>query len=121
MNINAHVVRGGDTMLIEATRHKDIELVKILVAGGADINATNQAGDTAVHVAAMEGHVRPILVCLVSLLQLSDVVRSQDELFNFLLEQCDPPFDHSLTNNFGYTIKNLRNLHKHGTMDAAVS
>eukprot|EP00750_Incisomonas_marina_P014247 INCI17624.5.p1 GENE.INCI17624.5~~INCI17624.5.p1 ORF type:complete len:1312 (+),score=254.64 INCI17624.5:198-4133(+) len=93
VDINAHVCRGGDTMLIEAVRHNDLTLLKLLIANKADVNIKNQSGDTAAHVAASLG---------------------KEEMYGYLTsEKCKPPFDTQISNNFGFTADKLRKWHKH--------
>ena len=58
-----HVYYLGDlrqTSLIAAVRHRRLEAVKALVAGGADVNFQNADGDTAIHLlVGLEGHPSP--------------------------------------------------------------
>ncbi|CBH15348.1 hypothetical protein, conserved [Trypanosoma brucei gambiense DAL972] len=53
-NIKGHesVVGGGDTLLMTAAYKGHIHVVRFLVDAGADINATNSAGFSALHMAA---------------------------------------------------------------------
>jgi ankyrin repeat protein len=53
--------RGGDEEVTEAgDRNDPVDVLKVLVAGGADVNAVNDAGMTALHYAAQRGSDRII-------------------------------------------------------------
>lgn len=61
VEIPAHLL--NDRLIVEASSG-NIETIKELVGGGAEANATNRDGDTAVHLAAYEGHTDALKLLL---------------------------------------------------------
>jgi ankyrin repeat protein len=59
-DINKHN-SAGDTPLISSLYHPNINIMKLLVSRGADVNGTDQDGNTALHVRAMMGNYIPII------------------------------------------------------------
>mgnify|MGYP000341217486 CR=1 FL=1 len=56
----------GNTLLHEAVKRGNLELVKRVTAFGMDINAKNDEGNTALHLAAMKARNQQILKYLIS-------------------------------------------------------
>ena len=52
--INDHI-RYGKTLLHEAVESRRLDIVKVLLDKGADVNAVSNANDTALHIAATNG------------------------------------------------------------------
>ncbi len=50
--------------LIEATENDNTEIIEVLLKEGADINATNEDGQTALVIAAEKGHIETVQVLL---------------------------------------------------------
>ena len=53
MNVHFLKFSSGNTALLDAVHTQDYSKVKILLERGADINAVNNGGDTALHIAAL--------------------------------------------------------------------
>ena len=61
--INARDTMDGDTALIAAARQGHAQVVKILLAGGANVKAANRQGETAIKAATV-GHHSAVLALL---------------------------------------------------------
>ena len=68
---NNAFVKGVSTLMMQGSKNKilvppldDDEVVELEVTGDVDIHATNKLGHTALHVAAMKGHVSSIHLLL---------------------------------------------------------
>ena len=48
---------GPDTTIVEASKNGRINIVKILIAKGVDINTTDDVGYTSISYAALKGHI----------------------------------------------------------------
>jgi hypothetical protein len=59
---------------MEAVRHKDFQLVKMLISLKADVNIANHSNDTAVHIAAMLVRRRCCCCCVVAVIVVITVV-----------------------------------------------
>ena len=75
-----------NSSLIAASREGDIDRVKELIAQGADVNAQNEYGETALMTSAKIGHI----VCLEQLLENSDPLNMTDSQGNTALIHAIP-------------------------------
>lgn len=55
MNLLQATAENGDTALHLATRRRDIDMVRILVDYGSNVDVQNGEGQTALHICAAEG------------------------------------------------------------------
>lgn len=47
----------GNHSLLQAVKQNDLVKIRLLLEAGADINACNNGGDSALHLAALQGNV----------------------------------------------------------------
>lgn len=52
----------GDTALMDAARTGHVQIFKLLINAGADLNLCNRLGNTVAHVAALNGHLEILKV-----------------------------------------------------------
>lgn len=63
-NPDARTLLSRDTPLIKAAANGHIEVVKLLLEQGADVNRHNEGGETPLHYAARNGHVEVMEILL---------------------------------------------------------
>lgn len=110
LNVDQRDAKDGQTPLMTAARHGDIELCRLLIAAGADINATDSGSDTPLSIASRAGEDAIVSLLIDSGVDLNDESERGLELFNSAVSRSKPEFCAKLV-AAGLNIKRWRPLH----------